>query len=127
MILRLTRDGRLASLRSVTCFQWRVSLETMLFLIDQCCQLNTIFGLDLLMLCPESISIIQEHITRNNRDITLRDASLLEKTSKGIPFLSERSRHRLEAADQISEDDRLEHILKEGTLEDLLKEVKHYY
>ena len=48
-------------------FQWDVSLETMLFIVDSCPQLRDIWGLDLLMLSPASISAIQSHIRRNNR------------------------------------------------------------
>ena len=59
MMLRLTQSGRLRGLTHLTCFQWPVSLETMLFLIDQCPELSVIFGLDMLMLCPKSIALIQ--------------------------------------------------------------------
>ena len=122
MMLRLTHRGHLRHLTHLTCFQWPVSLETMLFLIDQCPDLATIYGLDMLMLCPRSIALIQTHIRRNNRAIDLRCDST-SSPPRGIPFLSERSKHRVEAAEQVSGDERFEHILREGTLEDLLKEV----
>ena len=95
MMLRMARDGHLKDLTSLQCFQvikvtgftqvsfssvfqwmtpmmliffqWDVSLETMLFIVDSCPQLRDIWGLDLLMLSPASISAIQSHIRRNNR------------------------------------------------------------
>ena len=45
---------------------------------------------------------------------------------KGIPFLSERSKHRVEAADNAGDDDgrKLERLLiGEGAFEDILREV----
>jgi hypothetical protein len=58
----MARDGRLASLEELRCFQWEVSLETMLFIIDNCPRLRHIWGLDLLMLSPQSISAIQVNV-----------------------------------------------------------------
>ena len=63
------RDGILSGLEKLQCFEWEVCLETMLFIIAQCPQLRHIWGLDLLMLSPQSISAIQQHITQNNRHI----------------------------------------------------------
>ena len=62
LMLRMARDGRLASLEELRCFQWEVCLETMLFIIDNCPRLNHIWGLDLLMLSPQSIAAIQVSI-----------------------------------------------------------------
>ena len=67
------RDGILSNLENLQCFQWEVCLETMLFIIDQCPVLRHIWGLDLLMLSPQSITAIQQHITKNNRHIDLHD------------------------------------------------------
>ena len=48
-------------------------------------------------------------------------------TPKGIPFLSERSKHRVEAADNAGDDDgrKLERLLigEGGSFEDILREV----
>ena len=68
-----SRDGILSNLENLQCFQWEVCLETMLFIIDQCPVLRHIWGLDLLMLSPQSITAIQQHITKNNRHIDLHD------------------------------------------------------
>jgi len=52
---------------------FKVNLETMLFIVDQCPSLRHIWGLDLLMLSPASIAAVQNHIERNNRWIDLHD------------------------------------------------------
>ena len=52
---------------------FKVNLETMLFIVDQCPSLRHIWGLDLLMLSPASIAAVQNHIQRNNRWIDLHD------------------------------------------------------
>ena len=126
LMLCMARERLLEGLTDLQCFQWRVSLETMLFIIDQCPKLRHIWGLDLLMLSPEAIATIQQHIKRNNRDIALHDVITFNGSAgddnKGIPFLSERSKHRVEAAEQLSDEERHEIILREGTMEDLLKE-----
>lgn len=124
LMLRMARDGYLSSLINLQCFQWEVCLETMLFIVDQCPKLRHIWGLDLLMLSPQSISAVQQHIVRNNRHIDVHDGmATTERSSKGIPFLSERSKHRVEAAEQTSEDDIMEHLVNDGTFDDILREV----
>lgn len=122
LMLKMARNGHLSQVETLQCFQWKVSLETMLFVIDSCVNLRNIWGLDLLMMCPVSIRTIQEHIARNNRWIDLHDVSFFEK-SRGISFLSEKSKRRVQAAEQMGDRDMLEHLLGEQTLDDLLKEV----
>ena len=132
MMLRMARDGYLSELESLQCFQWDVSQETMLFIVDQCPKLRDIWGLDLLMLSPAAISAVQAHIKKNNRWIDVHDGMCGSTSSptctipKGIPFLSERSKHRVEAADNATDDDgrKLEKLLSgEEALEDILREV----
>lgn len=132
MMLRMARDGHLSELVSLQCFQWDVSLETMLFIVDQCPKLRDIWGLDLVMLSPSAIAAVQSHIKKNNRHIDVHDGMCGSTSSptctipKGIPFLSERSKHRVEAADNAADDDgrKLEKLLSgEEALEDILREV----
>lgn len=127
MMLRMARDGCLKNLENLQCFQWEVSLETMLFIVDQCPKLRHIWGLDLLMLSPQSITAVQQHIVNNNREITLHDGMSTsdERASKGIPFLSERSKRRVEVADQAIDDDHADQIAVVGdrAFEEILREV----
>jgi len=127
MMLRMARDGILSNLENLQCFQWEVCLETMLFIIDQCPVLRHIWGLDLLMLSPQSITAIQQHITKNNRSIDLHDGMSTsdDSSSKGIPFLSERSKRRVEVAYQAIDDDHADQIAQVGerAFEEILREV----
>ena len=94
MMLRMARDGHLKDLTSLQCFQWDVSLETMLFIVDSCPDLRDIWGLDLLMLSPASIAAVQSHIQRNNRWIDFHDGMCYGSSTsyhilqKGSPPLS---------------------------------------
>ena len=74
------------------------------------------------MLSPQSISAIQQHVKRNNRHIDLHEGmASSERSAKGIPFLSERSKHRVEAAEQMGDDQ--DQALAERTFDDILREV----
>ena len=99
----------------------------MLFIIDQCPLLRHIWGLDLLMLSPQSITAIQQHITKNNRHIDLHDGMSTsdDSSTKGIPFLSERSKRRVEVAYQAIDDDHADQIAQVGerAFEEILREV----
>lgn len=127
LMLRMARDDHLASLENLQCFQWEVCRETMLFIVDQCPQLRHIWGLDLLMLGPQSIAAIQQHILQNNRHIDLHDgmSTSEERSSKGIPFLSERSKRRVEVADHTMDDDHADQIalIGERAFEEILRDV----
>ena len=86
----------------------------MLYLIDQSPSLTCIWGLDLLMMSPAGVSTIKDHIRLNNLNIDTHDG-ISPDQPKGLPFLSERSQHRVESADHTAQAD-LENILMELNL-----------
>merc|ERR1719209_2549570 len=102
MILNMVKAGNLLQLRTLQCFQWEVSLDTMLYLIDQTKGLKTIWGLDLLMMSPAGVQTIQEHIRINNLNIDVHDG-ISPDPPKGLNFLSERSQHRVESSDHTAQ------------------------
>eukprot|EP00092_Neocalanus_flemingeri_P033846 GFUD01036807.1.p1 GENE.GFUD01036807.1~~GFUD01036807.1.p1 ORF type:complete len:552 (+),score=114.11 GFUD01036807.1:151-1806(+) len=114
MILNMVKAGNLSRLRTLQCFQWEVSLDTMLYLIDQTPGLATIWGLDLLMMSPAGVKTIQDHIRKNNLNIDVHDG-ISPDPPKGLNFLSERSQHRVESSDHTAQAD-LESILVELNL-----------
>lgn len=114
MILEMVKAGNLSKLTTLQCFQWEVSLDTMLYLIDQSPFLSCIWGLDLLMMNPAGVKTIQDHIRLNNLNIDTHDGISPEQP-KGLPFLSERSQARVESADHAAQAD-LENILIELNL-----------
>jgi len=114
MILNMVKAGNLLQLKTLQCFQWEVSLDTMLYLIDQTKGLRTIWGLDLLMMSPAGVQTIQEHIRINNLNIDVHDG-ISPDPPKGLNFLSERSQHRVESSDHTAQAD-LESILVELNL-----------
>jgi len=112
MILNQIKSGNLANLQTLP--QWEVSLDTMLYLIDQSTKLTRIWGLDLLMMNPAGVLTIREHIRNNNLNIDVHDG-ISPDPPKGLNFLSERSQHRVESSDQSAQAD-LENILMELNL-----------
>jgi len=114
MILNMVKAGNLAQLKTLQCFQWEVSLDTMLYLIDQTIGLKTIWGLDLLMMSPTGVKTIQDHIRKNNLNIDVHDG-ISPEPPKGLKFLSEHSQQRVESADRSAQAD-LESILVELNL-----------
>ena len=114
MILNMVKAGNLSQLKTLQCFQWEVSLDTMLYLIDQTPGLATIWGLDLLMMSPAGVKTIQDHIRKNNLNIDVHDG-ISPDPPKGLNFLSERSQHRVESSDHTAQAD-LESILVELNL-----------
>jgi len=114
MILNQVKCGNLSKLETLQCFQWEVSLDTMLYLIDQSTQLRKIWGLDLLMMSPNGVATIRDHIRKNNLNIDVHDG-ISPEPPKGLHFLSERSQHRVESSDRAAQAD-LESLLIELNL-----------
>jgi len=114
MILNQVKCGNLTKLETLQCFQWEVSLDTMLYLIDQSTQLRKIWGLDLLMMSPNGVATIRDHIRKNNLSIDVHDG-ISPEPPKGLHFLSERSQHRVESSDRAAQAD-LESLLIELNL-----------
>lgn len=76
--------------------------------------LARIWGLDLLMMSPAGVTTIREHIRKNNLSIDVHDG-ISPEPARGLGFLSERSRHRVEGSDRAAQAD-LETLLLELNL-----------
>ena len=62
LLLNLVKNGNLTNLKYLQCYHWEVSLETLLYLIDQSFHLQTVWGLNMLTLCDKSKDTIKNHI-----------------------------------------------------------------
>ena len=110
----MVKEGNLSSLEVLQCFQWEVSLDTLLYLIDSGPRLRQLWGVDLLMLSSSGVRAIREHIRKNNLNICLHDG-IAPEPPRGLNFLSERSNLRAESSDHGAQAD-LESILEELNL-----------
>ena len=115
LLLEVVKAGGLASLQYLQCYQWDVALETVLYLIDQTPSLTTIWGLDLLLICEESRETVENHIRKNNLNISLNDGIAPEQ-SRGLDWISERINHREVRLADFSRQINLEEILVELNL-----------
>ena len=115
LLLEVVKAGGLASLQYLQCYQWDVSLETILYMIDQTPALNTIWGLDLLLICQKSRETVESHIRKNNFNISLNDGIAPEQ-SRGLDWISEKINHREIRLSDFSRQTNLEEILVELNL-----------
>ena len=115
LILQLVKCGNLAKLRYIQFYHWEVSLETLLYLIDQSIHLHTIWGLDLLTLSDESKTTIKDHIKKNNLNINIFDGLAPEPTF-GLEFLDKRFSRQADRLYEYAHQLELENILIELNL-----------
>ena len=113
LLLNSVKNGNLAQLRFLQFYHWEVSLETLLYLIDQSSELRTIWGLNMLTLSEEAKKTVKDHIQKNNLDIDILDG-LAPEPSFGLQFL-DKKHGRLQ--------DRLHDYVQQIELDNILMEL----
>ena len=114
LILNLVKNGHFSQLQYLQCYYWEVSLETLLYLIDQS-SLRTIWGLDLLNMTEESKETIRNHIRKNNFNINLFDG-LAPDPSFGLQFLDKKMCKQVDRLHEYTHQLELENMLIELSL-----------
>ena len=116
LLLEVTKTGHLASLQYLQLYQWgNISLETILYLIDQAKQLTTIWGLDLLSLTDTARETITSHIRKNNLNISLHDG-VAPEPCRGLQWMRQRVNQTEQRLIEFHRATHLEEILEELNL-----------
>ena len=116
LLLEVTKAGNLASLQYLQIYQWGdISLETILYLIDQAKQLRTIWGLNLLSLTEAARETIRSHLRKNNLNISLHDG-VAPEPYRGLQWIRQRINHREQRLNEFRRATHLEEILIELNL-----------
>ena len=114
LLLNLVKNGNLDKLEYLQCYHWEMSLETLLYLIDQS-SLRTIWGLNLLDMTEESKETIRSHIRKNNLSISLCDGLAPDPTF-GLQFLDKKLGRQIDRLHEHAHQLEMEHILVELSL-----------
>ena len=93
LMLHLVKIGNFSMLKFLQFYHWEVSLDTLLYLIDQCPCLKTLWGLNLLNLSNTSKDTVRNHIKKNNLNIELFEG-LYPEPVFGLQFLDKKFRRQ---------------------------------
>lgn len=115
LLLNLVKNGNLTNLEYLQCYHWEVSLETLLYLIDQSVYLRTVWGLNMLTLCDKSKETIKNHIKKNNLNIDIFDGLAPEQTF-GLEFFDQKFSRKFDRLHEYNHQIELENILMELNL-----------
>ena len=113
MYINLVSRSKLSN--STQCYHWEVSLETLLYLIDQSGHLRTIWGLDMLALGDADKETVRSHVRKNNLNIEMFDG-LAPEPGFGLEFLDKKLSKRFDRLHEYNHQMELENILVELNL-----------